>query len=345
MQLSETLFGGRRLIVGIGSALVDMLAEESDAFVEESGGAKGGMIPAEKEFIERTLSRIPTPPAIVPGGSACNTIIGIGNLGGPARFIGKCGQDDLGNLIRDDLIGNGVEPVLFTSPAPTGRVLTIITPDAQRTMFTFLGAASETSPEEISMSCFERAAIVHIEGYLLHNVDLMRAVLSMAKEAGACVSLDLASYTIVRDSRDYLEEMVAEYVDILIANEDEARVFTGHEDEAEAVAILSERASLSVLKVGERGSYVSHDGKIERIQPVGSGSAIDTTGAGDLWASGFLFGLVNGHTPRECGELGSACGYEVCQVIGAAIPDEGWQRIKGRLAGFPGAPHARSSTR
>ena len=121
---------------------------------------------------------------------------------------------------------------------------------------------------------------------------------------------------------------MTEYVDILIANEDEAAAFTGHVDERKAIEALSKRARIAVLKIGERGSYVAHDGKIVKIDPMGKGQAIDTTGAGDLWASGFLFGLTRGYSVERCGRLASACGYEVCQVVGAAIPDEGWTRIK-----------------
>ena len=119
-------------------------------------------------------------------------------------------------------------------------------------------------------------------------------------------------------------------MDILIANEDEARVFTGVSDEIEAVKALSMGVEIAVLKVGERGSYISSKGKIIKIAPKAAGTAVDTTGAGDLWASGFLFGFANGYSLEKCGELGSACGYEVCQVIGANIPEEGWQRIKNR---------------
>jgi sugar/nucleoside kinase (ribokinase family) len=121
-------------------------------------------------------------------------------------------------------------------------------------------------------------------------------------------------------------------VDILIANEDEARAFTGYSDEQKAIASLSQRADIAVLKVGERGSYVSDRKNILKIEPMtGQGPVVDTTGAGDLWASGFLYGLANGYPLDRCGQIGSACGYEVCQVVGADIPDEGWERIKGLL--------------
>ena len=323
----------RRLIAGIGSALVDILIEESDDFVASTGAAKGGMTLVEHEFQRSLMGRTTAHLTVVPGGSACNTLIGCGKLGGPARFIGKRGNDDMGRLFENDLKANNVEPRLLQSETPTGQVLSIITPDAQRTMFTNLGASSEATPEEVSPDDFKDAAVVHIEGYLLFNRDLMEASLQAAKSAGAQVSLDLASFTVVEASKDYLETFVRDFVDILIANEDEARAFTGHDDEAKALAALSERAGLAALKVGARGSYIACGGEVVRVQPTGSGGVVDTTGAGDLWASGLLYGLVNGYDLDLCGALASACGYEVCQVVGANIPADGWQRIHSLLEG------------
>jgi sugar/nucleoside kinase (ribokinase family) len=321
----------KRLVVGVGSALVDILSHEDDGFIEKTGAVKGGMKYVDKEFIELTLLGTSEKPTIVPGGSACNTVIGIGKLGGRARFVGKSGSGAMGNFFETDLKNNNVDPALFKSSSPTGRVLSIITPDAQRSMFTFLGASSETQPEEITKKCFEGAAVVHIEGYLLFNEDLIMAALSAAKAAGARISLDLASFTVVEESKTLLEEIVRDFVDILIANEDEAQAFTGYSDEIKALNALSANAHIAALKVGERGSFISHAGKTIKVEPMGTGAAVDTTGAGDLWASGFLFGLVNGYSLEKCGELGSACGYEVCQVVGANIPEEGWQRIKKLL--------------
>jgi sugar/nucleoside kinase (ribokinase family) len=321
----------RRLIVGIGSALVDILTHEEEDFLLKTGAVKGGMTLVAKEDIERTLAISSGTPSIVSGGSACNTIVGIGKLGGKARFIGKCGNGDMGNLIENDLRRQNVEPALFRSDSPTGRVLSIITPDAQRSMFTYLGASAETRPEEISINCFKDAAIVHVEGYLLFNPDLIQAALWAAKEAGAKISLDLASFTVVEESKELLTQLVENYVDILIANEDEAEAFSGFRDERMALEALSRKAEIAVLKVGARGSYISHAGGIIAVNPMGDGNALDTTGAGDLWAAGFLFGLVEGYPLEKCGEIGSACGYEVCQVIGANIPDDGWDRIRKLL--------------
>ena len=317
------------VIAGIGSALVDILIYEEDDFLRKTNAAKGGMMLVDQSFIEKTLALTSARPVIVPGGSACNTAVGVGKLGGKARFIGKCGQDDMAALFEEDLKKNRVQPNLFKSVSPTGRVLSIITPDAQRSMFTFLGASSEMTKDEIGASHFSDVVIVHLEGYLLFNKELVYAALQRAREAGARVSLDLASYTVVEESKDVLHDIVDEFVDILIANEDEALAFTGHTDEKEAIASLSKKADIAVLKVGEKGSYVSRQENIVKIEPVtGQGPVVDTTGAGDLWASGFLYGLANGYPLDVCGKIGSACGYEVCQVIGADIPDEGWKRIK-----------------
>lgn len=331
MAEMNSIKNDRQLIVGIGSALVDILIHEDDKFIEKTGAGKGGMTLVDSSWIERTLAMGSGTATIVPGGSACNTIVGIGKLGGQARFVGKCGTDKWGRKYENDLEQQNVDPALLRSDSPTGRVLSIITPDAQRTMFTCLGASAETRPEEITARSFEDAAVVHVEGYLLFNPDLIQASLDAAKEAGALISMDLASFTVVEQSLVLLEKLVADYVDILIANEDEARAFTGQSDEELALSVLSGKANIAVLKVGPRGSHISNAGETIHIQPMGDGTALDTTGAGDLWAAGFLFGLVNGYPLEKCGQLGSACGYEVCQVVGANIPDEGWERIRKLL--------------
>ena len=321
----------KKRIVGVGSALIDILAHESDAFVEKAGAAKGGMIYVDKVFIEQILQQTVSETVMVPGGSACNTAVGVAKLGGKAQFVGKCGKGQMGDFFENDLKAQNVQPALFRSDSPTGRVLSIITPDAQRSMLTYLGASSETQPEEISALFFQNAAIVHIEGYLLFNPNLILAVMKAARESDARVSLDLASYTVVEESRSLLQEIIKDHVDILIANEDEALAYTGHRNESRALKGLSESVDIAILKVGERGSYVAQGGQVTAVKAKLGKTAVDTTGAGDLWAAGFLFGLVNGYPIETCGAIGSACGYEVCQVVGASIPEEGWQRIRKML--------------
>jgi sugar/nucleoside kinase (ribokinase family) len=321
----------KKLIVGVGSALIDILAHADEGFLSKTGAVKGGMTYVNKEFIDETLLLSSQPATLVPGGSACNTVVGVGKLGGTARFVGKCGSGAMAEFFENDLKRQNVEPALLRSDSPTGRVLSIITPDAQRSMFTFLGASAETRPQDITKACFSNAAIVHVEGYLLFNPELILKVLKTAKSAGARVSLDLASFNVVKESHELLQHIVDSFVDILIANEDEALAYTGHKDETRAIRALAEDVEMAVLKVGKRGSFIACSDQIVSIQPKTGAPVIDTTGAGDLWAAGFLYGLVNGYALEQCGELGSACGYEVCQVVGANIPDAGWERIKKLL--------------
>lgn len=328
MQPFPNIPEDKKLIVGVGNALIDILAYEDEDFLKKTGAAKGGMTYVEKEFIEQTLAMLSEQPITVPGGSACNTVVGVGRLGGVARFIGKCGNGELGTFFENDLKRQNVEPALLRSNSPTGRVLSIVTPDAQRSMFTCLGASAEMLPQDISENFFENAAVVHIEGYLLFNPQLILKVLKTAKASGALVSLDLPSYNVVKESHELLRPIVETSVDILMANEDEAQAYTGQADEARAVNALAEKVDIAVLKIGERGSLIAHNNEMVPIRPQGSGHAIDSTGAGDLWAAGFLYGLVNGYPLEKCGALGSACGYEVCQVMGANIPEAGWERIR-----------------
>ncbi|WP_373499390.1 adenosine kinase [Desulfococcus sp.] len=334
----------QRVVVGIGSALVDILVHETDEFIEKAGAVKGGMAYVDNRVIDEALRMASTTPFFVPGGSACNTVIGVGRLGGRARFAGKSGNGNLAGIFESSLKTNNVEPFLSKSTSLTGRVLSIITPDAQRSMLTYLGASAEAKAEDISPECFRGAAVAHVEGYLLFNRELILSALDAASHAGARISLDLASFTVVQESKDFFAEIVKKYVDILIANEDEARAFTGHSDEKSAIGAMAKHCRTAVLKLGERGSLIAHEGSVFEIAPRLGGPAVDTTGAGDLWASGFLYGLVNGLSIEESGELGSLCGYEVCQVVGAKIPDEGWRRIRAAagIAAPEGLPAARS---
>jgi sugar/nucleoside kinase (ribokinase family) len=286
---------------------------------------------AEYEEIEHILSRTNQDHVIAPGGAACNTMVGIGMLGGDSRFIGSRGNDNYGEIFTKELQDSNVEPIVAISDAKTGNCLAVITPDAQRSMFTFLGASTLLDPASLKPEMFKDTTITNIEGYLLFNKDLMLAALKAAKASGSLIALDLASFEVVNASRDILEDIIKEYVDILMANEDEAKAYTGYDDEQKALETLSQNVTYAVLKIGKRGSYVSHNNKITRIHAQSGGSPVDTTGAGDLWAAGFLFGIAHGFTIEKSGNLASACGYEVCQVIGTQLSADAWARIKKLL--------------
>ncbi|MBL0714918.1 MAG: adenosine kinase [Desulfosarcina sp.] len=320
--------GRPKRIVGIGSALVDILVAASDEFVECTGVPKGGMVYFDPPAIDRVLQDAVERPQVVPGGAACNTITGVARLGGDTRFLGKRGNDEFGDLFETELTRHGVETMLIKAPTPTGRVLSLITPDSQRTMLTYLGASAEMARAEIPVENFQEVAVALIEGYLVYNRELFQYAMQTAHAAGARIALDLASFTVVEENHRDLKAIVRQYVDILIANEDEACAFTGQQDETAALRILADQAELAVVKLGARGSLIAHGDQVFTVSPYGDDGVVDTTGAGDLWASGFLYGLVHGMSLDQCGRLASLCGYEVCRGIGAAIPEEGWQRIR-----------------
>lgn len=319
-----------KFAIGVGSALMDIILQESDEFLVKNEILKGGMSLVDADFADNLLAKTENrnKAIIAPGGSACNTTIGLGRLCGQAKFIGCCGNDELGKQYQAALKKNNVEAVLtICNQAATGRCAAVVTPDTQRSMNTYLGASGYTDPNMFTPEIFAGASLVHIEGYLIFNEKLLRAVLENAKKAGIKVSLDMASFNVIESNLELVKELVKKYVDIVLANEDEARAYTGLTDEKAALDKIAEDCEIAVVKLGKRGSLVKTAGKAYEIAPVGEEKAKDTTGAGDLWASGFLYGVINGLSIEKSGFIGSLCGYEVCRVFGAHIPDERWNYI------------------
>ncbi|TYT76097.1 adenosine kinase [Desulfobotulus mexicanus] len=331
MDLRGRIRARGKKVLGVGSALTDILVQTSDEVLRSISDIKGGMTLVESEFLDGCLPKVPQDKEIVPGGAACNTIQGLARLGGDTVFVGKRGNDATGEAFESSLRISGVKPVLSTSLTPSGRVLSIITPDAQRSMFTFLGASSELRPADLPEDLFSRAAIVFMEGYLFFNPDLGLAVLEKARAAGAVTAMDLASFTVVEAAPDLLHRVIPEYVDILIANEDEAQAYTGYSDPEKALEAMASEVDLAVLKLGSEGSRIRMGHESWVIDACAGQGVRDTTGAGDLWAAGFLHGLVEDWPMERCGNLASACGYEVCCVVGAQIPEAGWSRIASRF--------------
>jgi len=317
-------------VIGVGSPLVDILIRVDEDFMETIEGEKGGMLLVENEVIEEVLSRYGRPHEQAPGGSAANTIRGIARLGVPCGFVGKVGQDGAAAYLEQAFNQLGVTPLLKRGKAGTGRVLSLITPDGQRTMRTYLGASQELSPTDISSHEFMGCQIVHVEGYLLFNRELIMAVLQGAKEAGAKISLDLASFEVVTASRDILPDILHDYVDFVFANEDEAIAFSG-KTELDSLAELAGLCEIAVVKVGEEGAYLRRGEILHKVAAC-EAKVIDTTGAGDFWASGFLYGLINGYDLPQCGYLGSLLASKVIENIGAFITEEGWAEIRSIVA-------------
>lgn len=317
-------------LVGVGNPIIDVLAQVPESFLSEVGGAKGGMVLVDAETIGKWMAQLPEPFTEAPGGSAGNTVFAAARLGLHTTFIGKTGNDTGGVFYRERFEALGGDPSRFKDgTVPNGRCLSLITPDSERTLRTDLGAAATLSPAEITPADFIGCKHAHIEGYLLFNPDLMLAVLKAAKEANCTVSLDLASFEVVKAAGESLRHLLTEYVDLVFANEDEAAAFSRNPKAPyEELALeLAEYCALAVVKAGAEGAWLAR-GKEAVHSPAHSGiKAIDTTGAGDYWAAGFLAGWLRGKPLDLCAQWGARLGAEIVQVIGAELPEETWEKL------------------
>lgn len=318
-------------ILGIGNALVDILVQlPNDEPLRKLSLPKGSM-----QLIDQTtMKRISDATSLLEkyvatGGSASNTSVGLAKLGCNVGFIGKVGPDEIGEFYASDLNDNKVTPHLLKSDLPSGRCNVLISNDSERTMATYLGAAVTLNADDLNINIFRQYDILHIEGYLVQNYNLITRAGQLAKEAGLIVSLDLASYNIVNENIDYLKDFVSKYVDIIFANEEEATAYTKLPAE-QAVHAIAQEANLAIVKVGSKGSYVKQGENLYHI-PAEKVKAIDTTGAGDAYAAGFLYGYANNMPIDQCAKIGTLCATQVIEEIGAKISPERWQKIYNEL--------------
>lgn len=314
-------------ILGMGNALTDILLRiENDEVLAKLNLPKGSMQLVDggkSKEITTLLSEIS--PRMATGGSASNTINGITRLGAAAGFVGKIGKDEVGEFFRNDMLNNGVVPHLLYSGTPSGQCTVLVSADGERTLCTFLGAACELDAKDLTPEMFVGFDIFHIEGYLVQNHELIRTAVKMAKEAGLQVSVDLASYNVVEENLNFLNEIIRDYIDIVFANEEEARAFTGKEPE-QALIHIADHCDIAVVKIGKEGSYIKSGSESVLVKPR-LADCIDTTGAGDLYAAGFLYGLANGYSLDICGKIGSLVSGNVVEVLGAKMTDEVWKQI------------------
>lgn len=323
-------------ILGLGNALTDVLYKVSEEDLAELGLPKGSMnLISMDQALKIQLRFSSVRMHMVAGGSACNTISAIASLGGKTAFIGKIGTVGVGDFYRDDLIRNGVHPLLFTSSdLMSGCSIVLITPDGERTFATYLGAAAELTPDDISAEAFSGFDIFHIEGYMVQNHALIEKAVRLAKECGCLVSLDLASYNVVNENRDFLRALVRDYVDIVFANQDEARAYTGLEAE-EALHQLSDECAIAVVKVGKNGSFIRQGNQQYAIGAVSS-CCVDSTGAGDLYAGGFLYAYSEGFDLRRAAEIGTIAAGRVVEIVGTKLSEETWEEIRRICALYRG---------
>lgn len=318
-------------IIGMGNALVDVLTIlESDRTLNEFDLPKGSMQLVSKECSNRLLAgTLGLQRKQSSGGSAANTIHGLANLGIRTGFVGKIGMDNLGKFFEKDLKENNISPVMFHDLDETGRSIALISKDAERTMATFLGAAGDLQQEDVDSDIFKGYQYFHLEGYLVQNHALIKKAVKVAKAHDLVISLDMATYNIVSENRDFLENLIREYVDILMANESEAEALTGKKA-GKALENMADMAEVAVLKMGKDGSMIRRGTEkcelgIEKV------NSIDTTGAGDLYAAGFLYGYCHGQSLDVCGRIGTILGGHTTEVIGAKMDAEKWKTVQEKV--------------
>ena len=320
-------------IIGLWNALVDVLAPlKEDEMLQKMQLPKGGMtlIGEDKYHIISDIFKEMTVHQST-GGSAGNTIGALAALGVATGFIGKVGNDEKGSFYRHSLEKQGTEAhLLLSSELPSGVASTFISADGERTFATYLGAAATLRAEELALDMFKGCDYFYIEGYLVQDHALILHAIELAKEAGLQICLDLASYNIVKEDLDFFTLLINKYVDVLFANEEEAKAFTGKQAE-EAIVEIAQMCSIAVVKLGAQGSLIRKGSDQIHVPACRVDSVVDTTGAGDYFAAGFLYGLTSGYALERCAHIGSVLSQAVIQVVGAELTEEKWIELRKQI--------------
>lgn len=320
-------------ILGIGNALTDILAIlPDDTLLKEFHLPLGSMQHVDMETGDRIWSALKEVGVkYVPGGSAANTITCTSIFGMPSGYIGKIGDDELGQLFKSTMEQFGVKTTMLHSEKSSGRCMVFITgANAERTFADYMGAALEMGPEDLKPEFFEGYDYFHIEGYLVQNQELIAKAVQMAKDAGCIISIDMASYNVVESNNAFLHNLVDKYVDIVFANETESRAFTKLDDALEGLRELAKHCEIAVVKVGKDGSWVKNATE-EYYIPAWPATPVDATGAGDTYAAGFLYAHSLGMPLKECGEIGSIIAAKVVEVVGTKIDIPRWRDAKNEI--------------
>jgi sugar/nucleoside kinase (ribokinase family) len=318
-------------LVGVGAPIVDIVAAVPESFLAHVRGEKGGMVMVDAREMAELVEKLPSAPALTPGGSAANTIFNANRLGLRSTFVGKLGGDEFAQLYRERFASAGVNTARFKQcDLPNGRSLILTTPDAQRTMRTFLGAVMSLTPEEIRREDFAGCRHAHIEGYVVFNRALADAILTSARAAGCTISLDLASFEVVRGARDWLLEQINLGLDVVFANEDEIRALFPDAVSSDYGALARQLAKLgctAAVKLGKDGAWIARGDELHLIAPHRIPDAIDSNGAGDAWAAGFLSGYLRDLPLPVAGTIASILGAETVRHMGPIIPETHWPAV------------------
>ncbi|MDR2914649.1 MAG: adenosine kinase [Tannerella sp.] len=321
-------------VLGIGNALLDVLLRlDSDDTLSEMGIKKGAMdLVDESKMKEIQKAQSGLPRSEAPGGSVCNTMRAMARLGADAGYIGKIGDDHVGRVYEEEIRKAGVNPFFVRTEGISGCSTVLISPDGERTMATFLGPAATLSDEEILDETLQQYDCLYMEGYLISNEKLFLPIIKRAKSLGLKVALDLSNFNIVHGFKDLLKEVIPAYIDILFSNESEAEAYTGL-PAYDAIDVISGDVEISIVTIGKDGVLAKkndqkiHDSALDN-------SVIDTTGAGDNFAAGFLFGYSLGANLEQSAQIGSLLSGNVIETVGAQIAEDRWEQIKLKVDGI-----------
>ena len=291
--------------------------------LDRGKGGRGGVDTRLQTEISKSVAGLPYSLSL--GGSAGNTIRAMAQLGCKGGFIGKEGPATTGDFFGQALENLKVAPTVFRGKERSGKCVSLISPDGERTMVTHLGAALELSAEEIEPAVFEGYDCLYMEGYLVQNHALIRKAAETAKACGLKVALDLASFNIVAENLEFLRKLVTDCVDIVFANEDEAKAFTCEAEPLNALQMISGMCELAVVKIGIRGALIKQGDEVVHVGIMAAAKRVDTTGAGDFYAAGFLAGLCDGLSRRQCGTIGAITAGKVIEVVGTAYGGDAWK--------------------
>ncbi len=325
-------------IIGIGNALVDVLVQmNDDSLLTSFHLPKGGMqLIDEQQQQNLHLCMKTLNPKRATGGCASNTMLALANLGMKPGFIGKIGRDETGSFFSETFRQLGIQTHFSLCDTSSGVANTFISADGERTFGTYLGAAALMQADEITPSMFHGYQLLHIEGYLIQNHELIEKICKTAKQEGLMLSIDLASYNVIQNDLPFFRHLVKDYIDIVFANEEECAAFTGKTDPKEGLKYIALLCTLAIVKLGGKGATAmwgvsSNQYGEEAFAPAERVKVVDTTAAGDFFAAGFLYAFSKSASLEQCLQSGVLLSSNVIQVIGTRLEEETWEKIRSSI--------------
>ncbi len=318
-------------VLGIGAPIIDHITYVSDEQIANLSGRKGGMETVDRETFLTLLQELNSKSETIPGGCCANTVRGLAHLGQKCALFGKIGSDDIGKYLLQKLQELKIKSFYSTTDTPTAQVISFVTPDGERTCRSYLGACLEMTEKDLKPEIFINVKLVHIEGYTMLYPGLTQAAMKYAKEAGALISLDLANFEVVKSYYATMVELIQNYVDICICNEDEIRMLTKCSTPEEGCTKLQTLCDLAVVHMGKKGACASQQNRVFYSAATPVEHPLDTTAAGDLFTSGFLHGFLSNEPLEICLHYGNLIGAAAVQVQGSGLTDHQWTALRKQI--------------